>query len=140
MLKAIEIEFKTKKFIINQWVVLINRNDSTKINYFIQQSNQNMLKKKIIKEPLVTWVPYLMNTIGKSLQGSYNLLRKTVVNHCKCLVFEDILGKTEQKELEVLTWNIDVISNWEWYVRKSTRCRFLYWSRSLFPMLLTHIR
>jgi hypothetical protein len=25
MLKAIEIEFKTKKFMINQWVVLMNR-------------------------------------------------------------------------------------------------------------------
>jgi hypothetical protein len=25
MLKAIEIEFKTKKFLINKWVVLINR-------------------------------------------------------------------------------------------------------------------
>jgi hypothetical protein len=25
MLKAIEIEFKTKKFLINKWVILINR-------------------------------------------------------------------------------------------------------------------
>jgi len=26
MLKAIETEFKTKKFMINKWVVLMNRN------------------------------------------------------------------------------------------------------------------
>jgi hypothetical protein len=32
MLKAIEVEFKTKKFIINQWVVLMNRNIADKIN------------------------------------------------------------------------------------------------------------
>jgi len=32
-----------------------------------------------------------------------------------------------------------VIANWEFYVRKSTRCRFLYWSRSLFPMLFQRI-
>lgn len=25
MLKAIEIEFRTKRYIINQWVILINR-------------------------------------------------------------------------------------------------------------------
>jgi WASH complex subunit 7, N-terminal len=31
MLKAIEIEFKTKKFMINQWVVLMNRNLGDKI-------------------------------------------------------------------------------------------------------------
>ena len=28
MLKAIEVEFKTKKYLINQWVVLINRDTS----------------------------------------------------------------------------------------------------------------
>jgi hypothetical protein len=32
MLKAIEIEFKTKKYLINQWVVLINRNIATEIS------------------------------------------------------------------------------------------------------------
>lgn len=31
MLKAIETEFKTKKFMINKWVVLMNRNLGTKI-------------------------------------------------------------------------------------------------------------
>lgn len=139
MLKAIEIEFKTKKFIINQWVVLMNRNLCDKITHLLHQGMQNLQKKKL-KDPLTTWVPYLMNTIVNSLHGSYNLLRKTVVNHCKCLVFEDILGKSEQVSLDFFTWQIDVVSNWEWYVRKSTRCRFLYWSRSLFPMLFTHIR
>ena len=55
---------------------------------------QNVYKKKF-KEPLNVWVPYLMNTVIGSLNGSYNLLRKTVVTHCKCLIFEDILGKSE---------------------------------------------
>lgn len=32
MLKAIEIEFKTKKYLINQWVVQINRNIATEIS------------------------------------------------------------------------------------------------------------
>jgi hypothetical protein len=32
-----------------------------------------------------------------------------------------------------------VIANWEWYVRKSTRCRFLYWSRSLVPSIFKMI-
>lgn len=32
MLKAIEIEFKTKKYLINQWVVLINRNIANEIS------------------------------------------------------------------------------------------------------------
>jgi hypothetical protein len=62
-----------------------------------------------------------------------------VVTHCKCLIFENILEKSAQVNFDYLTWQIDVIANWEFYVRKSTRCRFLYWSRSLFPMLFQRI-
>jgi hypothetical protein len=40
-------------------------------------------------------------------------LRKTVVTHCKCLIFEDILPKSEQGQLDFYTWQIDVIANWE---------------------------
>lgn len=94
MLKAIEIEFKTKKFMINQWVILMNRNLGDKIGVIMQGAHQTVQKKKF-KEPLNKWVPYLMNTIQESLDGGYNILRKTVVTHCKCLIFEDILGKSE---------------------------------------------
>jgi WASH complex subunit 7, N-terminal len=62
MLKAIEIEFKTKKFMINQWVVLMNRNLGDKITDLLHGAKQNVVKKKF-KEPLSTWVPYLMNTV-----------------------------------------------------------------------------
>ena len=41
MLKAIEVEFKTKKFIINQWVVLINRNIATEISTILGVALQN---------------------------------------------------------------------------------------------------
>ena len=134
MLKAIDIEFKTKKYIINQWVVLMNRNLGDRVNEVLAVAMQNVAKKKF-KEPLTLWVPYLMQTIKMSLNGGFNLLRKTVVTHCKCLLFEDIIGKSEQQQLDSYIWQIDMIANWEWTVRKSTRCRFLYWSRSLFPML-----
>lgn len=41
--------------------------------------------------------------------------------------------------LDFHTWKIDVIANWESYVRRSTRCRFLYWSRGHFPGLFQKI-
>jgi len=94
MLKAIEIEFKTKKFMINQWVVLMNRNLGDKITFLLQGAMQNVYKKKL-KDNLAVWIPYLMKTITGSLNGGYNLLRKTVVTHCKCLISDDILGKSE---------------------------------------------
>lgn len=37
MLKAIEIEFKTKKFLINKWVVLINRQTCENITILLEQ-------------------------------------------------------------------------------------------------------
>jgi hypothetical protein len=36
MLKAIEVEFKSKKFLINKWVVLINRYTSEQITKIIE--------------------------------------------------------------------------------------------------------
>jgi hypothetical protein len=37
MLKAIEIEFRTKRYIINQWVILINRYTSEIIDSIISK-------------------------------------------------------------------------------------------------------
>jgi len=48
MLKAIEVEFKSKKFLINKWVVLLNRNTCEQITRVIEQGVQtlNSMKKK----------------------------------------------------------------------------------------------
>lgn len=50
MLKAIEVEFKSKKFLINKWVVLINRFTSEQITKIIELGVQNVyaMKKKDI--------------------------------------------------------------------------------------------
>lgn len=58
MLKAIEIEFKTKKFIINQWVVLMNRNVADKINEILKYV-PGIVQNKKFKEPLNLWLTYL---------------------------------------------------------------------------------
>lgn len=36
MLKAIEVEFKSKKFLINKWVVIINRHTCERITKIIE--------------------------------------------------------------------------------------------------------
>jgi hypothetical protein len=58
MLKAIEIEFKTKKFIINQWVVLMNRNLADKINEILKYV-PGIVQTKKFKDPLNLWLTYL---------------------------------------------------------------------------------
>ncbi len=93
---------------------------------------ENLYKKK--KSSSFEYMFYLMKTIIGCFNGGYNILRKTVVNHSKNLLSEDIFSQSELKELETYAWKIDIIANWEWYVRKSTRCRFLYWIRPLFPL------
>ena len=51
MLKAIEVEYKTKKFLINKWVVLVNRFTCEQITRIIEQGVQNVyaMKKKDIQ-------------------------------------------------------------------------------------------
>lgn len=88
------------------------------------------LKKGIIYEDML----YLMNTVLESLKGGYNVMRKTIINHSMNLVNKEIFTQTELTQMVVLGERIDIISNWEWHVKKSTRCRFLYWIRSLFPL------
>lgn len=137
MLKAIEIEFKTKKFIINQWVVLINRFISEEINKLMERGMNNLfkIKKGIMFEDML----YLMTTVIECLKGGYNMMRKTVIRHCMNLISKEIFTQPELKDLEYLGWKLDIVANWEWHVKKSTRCRFLYWTRSLFPLLFQKI-
>lgn len=67
MLKAIEIEFKTKKYLINQWVVLINRYLQEEINVVMQKGMENLYKKK--KSSSFEYMFYLMKTIIGCLNG-----------------------------------------------------------------------
>lgn len=62
MLKAIEVEFKSKKFLINKWVVLINRFTGEQITRIIEQGVQTLqnLKKKDANFPNMV---LLINTI-----------------------------------------------------------------------------
>lgn len=46
MLKAIEIEFKTKKFLINKWVILINRHTCELITQSLEKGMQNVFNMK----------------------------------------------------------------------------------------------
>ena len=81
----------------------MNRNLGDKIKGILDGGIQSVQKRKF-KEPLNVWVPYLIKTVAGSFNGGYNLLRKTVVTNCKCLIFEDILTKSEQQQLDFHTW------------------------------------
>ena len=63
MLKAIEVEFKTKKFIINQWVVLMNRNYADEINKILRGVPEMVKAKKYKERDMNLWLPYLASTI-----------------------------------------------------------------------------
>jgi len=81
MLKAIEVEFKSKKFLVNKWVVLINRYTCEQITKIIELGVQNvyaMKKKDIIYQNMLT----LVTTILECQKGGYNAIRKTIVSHC----------------------------------------------------------
>jgi hypothetical protein len=63
MLKAIEVEFKSKKFLINKWVVLINRYTCEQITKIIELGVQNvyaMKKKDIIYQNMLTLVTTIL--------------------------------------------------------------------------------
>jgi hypothetical protein len=63
MLKAIDVEFRSKKFLINKWVVLINRYTTEQITKIIEQGVQNvyaMKKKDLIYQNMLTLVTTIL--------------------------------------------------------------------------------
>jgi len=60
-------------------------------------------------------------------------MRSTVMNHCFDMMPDKIFTPKEHSEIRHLSHLLETMTNWEQIVRKSTRCRFVYWIRSLFP-------
>jgi len=137
MLKAIEVEFKTKKFLINKWVVLINRYTCELITRLIENGMHAVYKMK--KGNQQNNMMQLMMTILECYKGGYNAMRRQIVKNCLNLLSYDVFSAKELEEINFWNWKLDLVSNWELCVRKATRCRFVYWHRALFPVFLREI-
>ena len=139
MLKAIEIEFKTKKFLINKWVILINRYTCEFITRMVERGMQKVYNMPPKQQVTQNNMMELMMNIITCYKGGYNALRKTVISHCLNLVNADVFSAREFDELRDWNHKLEMVSGWEVIVRKATRCRFLYWHRALFPLLFKEI-
>lgn len=66
-------------------------------------------------------------------------MRRTVIYHCFNLVAEQVYQKRELAEVMHLFYVLETIADWERIIKKSTRCRFIYWIRALCPHILDMI-
>jgi hypothetical protein len=66
-------------------------------------------------------------------------MRTTVINHAFNLMTQQVFNSKELSEVRCLNQRLDQIANWENIIKKSTRCRFVYWIRSLFPFIFDMI-
>lgn len=66
-------------------------------------------------------------------------MRKTIVNHCLNLCQNSVFTKEQTDRIFMLNQRLSVICNWEMSVRRATRCRFIYWQRTLYPNFLQTI-
>ena len=101
MLKAIEIEFKTKKFLINKWVILINRYTCEFIMRQIEKGMQKVYAMKSKYAAIQQNMMELMMNIIECYKGGYNELRKTVIQHCLNLVSADVFSQEEFKHIQI---------------------------------------
>jgi hypothetical protein len=96
MLKAIEVEFKCKKFLINKWVVLVNRFTCEHITRLIESAMPAV--HKIKKQPAQNNMLTLIMTILECYKGGYNALRRNVVRHAMNLIPEEVFDKVKLAE------------------------------------------
>lgn len=82
---------------------------------------------------------FLLTTIYNTHQGGNNFMRTTVINHCFNLMTQQVFNDKELSEVRYLNHRLSTMSNWEAICRKSTRCRFIYWIRSLVPYIFEMI-
>ena len=138
MIKGIEMQFKEKRFVINTWVTLINRYTSEIIDQIIvkgiDQVGQWYNRGQFYEDMM-----FLLTTIYQCHQGGNNFMRTTVINHCFNLLPPQVFNEKEISEVKYLTSRLNTVSNWEKICKKSTRCRFVYWIRSLFPFIFDMI-
>ena len=101
MLKAIEIEFRTKRYIINQWVILINRYTSEIIDSIISKGIAE-IGQWSKKDQLFDDMMFLLVTIYESHQGGHNFMRKTVIYHCFNLMSDNVFNSKDKSEITYL--------------------------------------
>lgn len=85
---------------------------------------------------------YLLTTIYESHLGGHNFMRATVIYHAFNLMSghtSQVFSQKELSEIRYLCHRLEIITDWEKIVKKSTRCRFVYWIRSLFPFVFEMI-
>ena len=138
MIKSIEVQFRIKKVAINQWVILINRYTAEKVDQIIVKGI-DQVGKMYAKGQFYEDMMFLLTTIYQSHQGGNNFMRTTVINHCFNLMTTSVLNENELIEIRCLNTRLEQISNLEAICKKSTRCRFVYWIRSLFPYIFDMI-
>lgn len=66
-------------------------------------------------------------------------MRSTIIYHCFNLMQSQVFNPKELGEIHYLCQRLEIITDWEKIVRKSTRCRFLYWIRPYFPYIFEMI-
>lgn len=138
MIKAIEVQFRMKRYLINQWVILINRYTSEIIDQIIVKGI-NQVGQWYTRGQFYEDMMFLLQTIYESHQGGHNFMRKTVIYHCFNLMTSQVFNPKELQEVLFLNARLEVISDWEKIVKKATRCRFIYWMRMLYPFIFDMI-
>ena len=138
MLKAIEIEFRTKRYVINQWVILINRYTNEIIDQIIAKGIADVGGWHI-KGQLFEDMMFLLTCIYEAHQGGHNFMRRTVIDHCFNLMAGNVFNQREISEIRYLCQRLEIMTDWEKIAMKSTRCRFVYWIRALYPFIFDMI-
>jgi hypothetical protein len=71
-------------------------------------------------------------------------MRRTVIQHCFNLMAGNVFNSREISEIRYLCLRLEQLTEWEKIQTKATRCRFIYWIRSLygyiFDMMMSDVK
>lgn len=126
MLKAIEYLVKThlKRFHPAIMARLVSKNMYEIVKPYIEKIKKSAKGKD--KED-----NYLsLQLLVKTLSSINSPLRFSILNF-SCDLLQSSIKESEMSDFKYLVWKLEIVSNYQTFIRQATNCDFLYWSQEI---------
>ena len=125
---------------LNNYIFIMEKVFVNKIIKKLQESQA--LLKRAKPDPAMKSMIAAVQMALRILKGGFGSARETIFLHCLDFLShssKSILRKEDIEEINDMVIVARKIRDWKILFKKSTRCTFLYWFRSLIPTIFKHI-
>lgn len=140
MLKSMEETVEKKSTRLNNYTFIMQKVFINKIIKKLQDSQTLLRRAK--QDPATSCLLAALKMALRILKEGFGTARETIFLHCLDFLAHSsktVFKKEDLQEIDDMVIMARKIRDWKYLMKKSTRCTFLYWVRSLVPTIFKHI-